>query len=233
MDSGTTPPSPPAPDLPPFGAAAILRTLLRLALVLLAAWLLHLALGWVMTETETLAEGASLRAGMLMLLLGALALLIAVPFVPGVELGLSLLLVEGGWIAPLVYLATVAGLMVSFLAGQLLPYATLHRTLADIGLRRLCRLIEALQPLGRAERLALLGSRLPARIAPWLLRHRYVAVAALVNMPGNSVLGGGGGILLLCGLSRLFSAPATAATLLLAVAPVPLLAWIYDGQLPF
>jgi len=45
-----------------------------MALVLLAAWLLHLALGWVMTETETLAEGASLRAGMLMLLLGALAL---------------------------------------------------------------------------------------------------------------------------------------------------------------
>lgn len=230
MDSDT---APPAPDLPPFGAAAMARTLLRLALVLMAAWVLHLLLGWVMVQTDTLAAGVSLRIGMLVLLLLTLAVLIAVPFVPGVELGLSLLLVEGGWIAPLVYLSTIAGLMASYLAGQLLPYATLQRVLADLHLRRLSLLTGALQPLGRSERLALLGARLPTRIAPWLLRHRYLALAALVNLPGNSVLGGGGGILLLCGLSRLFSTPATAATLLLAVAPVPLLAWVYDGQLPF
>jgi len=39
------------------------------------------------------------------------------------------------------------------------------------------------------------------------------------------VVGGGGGLLLLAGMSRLFRAGPVALTLALAVAPVPLVVW--------
>jgi hypothetical protein len=58
------------------------------------------------------------------------------------------------------------------------------------------------------------------------VRFRYVALALLINLPGSSLIGGGGGILLLAGLSGLFLPKATFLTLALAVAPVPLLVWL-------
>jgi len=42
-----------------------------------------------------------------------------------------------------------------------------------------------------------------------------------LNIPGNSLVGGGGGIAFIAGLSGLFSYPAYLATILIAVAPVP------------
>ncbi|MGB3315212.1 MAG: hypothetical protein WBB85_12430, partial [Albidovulum sp.] len=54
----------------------------------------------------------------------------------------------------------------------------------------------------------------------------YVLLALLINLPGNSLLGGGGGILLLAGMSRLFSPLATLATVAIAVAPVPILVYL-------
>ena len=56
----------------------------------------------------------------------------------------------------------------------------------------------------------------------WVLRRRYLVLALLVNLPGNSLIGGGGGILLAAGLSRLFQPVAVALTMLLATAPLPL-----------
>jgi len=43
-----------------------------------------------------------------------------------------------------------------------------------------------------------------------------------VNMPGNSIIGGGGGIMIVAGLSGIFTPLATFVTVVIAVSPVPL-----------
>ncbi|MBV6657485.1 MAG: hypothetical protein KI785_06920 [Devosiaceae bacterium] len=51
---------------------------------------------------------------------------------------------------------------------------------------------------------------------------RYVGVAAAFNLPGNALVGGGGGLALLAGLSGAFSFTGFAVATLIAVAPLPL-----------
>lgn len=208
---------------------AICRIVLRLCAVLTFAYGIHLLMGWV--TGLTLFEDDRLRVGILATFLVAYALLIAVPFVPGVEIGLSLMLMEGPWIAPLIYISTVAGLSLAHAAGEWVPHARLHRFFADLRLRQACRLLAAVEPLSRAERLNALRARAPAWLRPVATRYFYVLLAILVNMPGNTVLGGGGGILFAAGLSRLFLPPPTVATILVAVAPVPLAVWLFDIDL--
>jgi hypothetical protein len=48
-------------------------------------------------------------------------------------------------------------------------------------------------------------------------------LALAFNLPGNTLLGGGGGIALAAGMSGLYRPVAYLATVVLAVAPVPLL----------
>jgi hypothetical protein len=55
-----------------------------------------------------------------------------------------------------------------------------------------------------------------------LLRFRYLALAVAFNIPGNYLVGGGGGIALMAGVSRLYSVPGFLFTIALSVAPVPL-----------
>ncbi|NNL35816.1 MAG: hypothetical protein HKP35_08360 [Silicimonas sp.] len=54
------------------------------------------------------------------------------------------------------------------------------------------------------------------------MRNRYLALAIAINVPGNSLVGGGGGLAFVAGASGLFSFPAFLLTIMLAVAPVPL-----------
>lgn len=206
--------------------AAACRVILRLCAVVLFVYAIHLLMDWV--SGLKLFEDDHLRIGMLVVLLLAYALLIAVPFVPGVEIGLSLMMMEGPWIAPLIYISTVAGLSLSYGVGEWVPYARLRQTFRDLRLVKACDLLEAVEPLTRAERLEALRARAPAWIRPLATRYRYVLVAALINLPGNSVLGGGGGILFTVGLSRLFVPLQTVLTILVAVAPVPFAVWLFD-----
>jgi hypothetical protein len=67
----------------------------------------------------------------------------------------------------------------------------------------------------------------PRWVGKWVIGHRYILLAILINLPGNSFVGGGGGILLIAGLSRLFSYPAVLLTLVVATAPVPLAVWMF------
>lgn len=204
------------------------RTALRLALVIVVAYGLHLALTAVMEQTGALHDSAAgVRLGLLLLMLVAYAVLLAVPFVPGVEIGIALLAMEGSWIAPFVYVATILGLMLAFLLGRHLPYRILHRAFADLGMERACRLLETIEPLPPARRLEMLRRRLPERLAPHAVRWRYLILAGLFNLPGSAILGGGGGIALIAGLSRLFDTRATLLTVVLAVAPVPATVWLF------
>ncbi|WP_347311879.1 hypothetical protein [Defluviimonas sp. SAOS-178_SWC] len=212
--------------------ASIGRLLLRLGALALVVWLVHLLIGWTMTEADALKSDArSMPAlALVALLLVAYALLIALPFVPGAELGITLMMVEGAAIAPFIWAATLSGLALAYGVGSLLPDPMLRRFLADLGLRRAADLVATLQPLDRAARLDFLGARLPRRLSPLVRGQRYVLLALLINLPGNTLLGGGGGILLIAGVSRLFSLAATLLTIAIAVAPVPILVfWLGEG----
>jgi hypothetical protein len=206
-------------------AGAVRRTVLRVVIVLMLALVIHRLLTWASAEAE---HGASaLRPWMLALLLLAYAVLLAIPFVPGIEVGLTLMAMEGPWIAPWIYLATSSGMTLAYVAGDQLSYPRLRRILADLHLRRATRLVERLQPLGKAERLDLLRARAPVWARPFVTRFRYALMAVLINLPGNSLIGGGGGLMFLAGFSRLFHIPAMILTILLAVAPVPLAVWLF------
>ena len=150
------------------------------------------------------------------------AVLLAIPFVPGVEIGLGLMAMLGPPIAILVYLCTVLGLALSFIVGRLIPLSVLIHLARDIKLDRTSSLLKQIEPLGKQERLSLLVSKAPKRFVPLLLRFRYLALAAALNIPGNYVVGGGGGIALMAGVSRLYSIPGFLFTIALSVAPVPL-----------
>lgn len=157
------------------------------------------------------------------------AFMIAIPFVPGIEIGLALLVMVGPDIAVLVYGCTVLGLFVSFLIGYFIPQAWLKLGLQTLHLQRVSRLVGRMEHLGTKERLAFLVSRAPSRTIPFFVRHRYIALAVVLNIPGNALIGGGGGISIAAGLSKLYSPPAFLATLALAVAPVPLAVLVF-GQ---
>jgi hypothetical protein len=159
----------------------------------------------------------------------AYVLLMALPFVPGVEIGLALIFLLGPEIVPVVYLATVTALVASYSIGRLVPDRLLVRAFTTLGLTRAARLVESLVPLGAEERMARLLARAPSGIAPWLLRHRHWAIAATLNIPGNNLIGGGGGIALAAGLSRTISFPAFVLTVALGTSPVPLAVLLLSG----
>lgn len=142
------------------------------------------------------------------------------------------LMLEGTWVAPAVWGATVAGLMIAHGVGRLLPERTLSRLLRAVGLTRAADRLVALQPLERDQRLAVLREGLPRWVRRLATGGRYLLLALLTNLPGNIAPGGGGGLFLFAGFSRLFAPLPTLATAVLAVAPVPLAVWFpgYGGM---
>jgi hypothetical protein len=204
--------------------SAIWRNLVRLAAICLAAYLLHLLFDWARAEALIAKQGSmGLPVWAVLALLAAYALLIAIPFVPDVEIGLTLLMIGGAWVSPAVYGATVLGLAIAYGVGALLPDRALRALFQDLRMHSVVVAIDRLAPLTPQERLDRLTAQLPGWLAPVASRYRYVTLAILINTPGNMLLGGGGGLLMLAGLSRLFAPVPTLLTLLVAVAPVPLL----------
>lgn len=145
----------------------------------------------------------------------------AVPFVPGAEVGFALLMVLGARVALLVYAGMVIALLLAFLVGRMVPAPSIGSALAACGFLRAQRLVLRLAPLDADARLALLVDGAPRRLVPFLLRHRHLGLVAVLNLPGNSLVGGGGGIALCAGMSGLFHLPGFLAAILLAAAPVP------------
>jgi hypothetical protein len=146
--------------------------------------------------------------------------LMAIPFCPGIELGLALMAIGGTKVVPLVYLATVFALLAAFAVGRFVPQLALIGIFNSLGMHQTRDMLARIQALNAEERLALLQGA--GKKVQLLVRHRHLAVAVALNLPGNIALGDGGGIALAAGFSRLFSLPAFALTALIAVAPVPL-----------
>ncbi len=134
------------------------------------------------------------------------AIVLALPFVPAMEIGLLIMTVFGKWGAVGVWLATVAGLNLAYGLARTGPRAAaLDRAQFPEPIRRMARS---------------LGRRLPTSMLP------AAALALLLNLPGNTAIGGGGGIALLYGASRVLSWPRFALTVALATAVVPALFFI-------
>ena len=191
-----------------------------LAIVIAATWGAHLlreALDLqIMPENEQDVHKA--------IMVGTVAFvgLLAMPFVPGAEIGLAMLTAFGAAIAPLVYVATVLALCLSYTIGRVLPTTALVRFLYSIRMHRAADLVARAAPLSHDERIAMLLDGAPPRIVALALRRRYVALALALNIPGNALIGGGGGIALLAGLSGLFAPVPTVLAFAIAVSPVPL-----------
>ena len=206
--------------------ASVPAILLRLAGFVAVVLVLHRGMDWALARAAASAHADMMTLGVIAALLLAYAALIAIPFVPGIEIGLALLALRGAEIAPFVYAATLAGLSIAYLAGRRIPLDRIERGFAGIGMHRAADSVAALKPLSERRRLALLRARMPAFLADTAVRWRYVMLGLLLNLPGNAILGGGGGICLVAGLSGVYAPRATVLTLALAIAPLPLLAWL-------
>ena len=207
----------------PAGASPgmiVLRLAILIAVLIFATWVTHLIRDALNLQIRPDNEQQVHRA----IMLGAVAYigLLALPFVPGAEIGLAMLAAFGAAIAPLIYVCTVASMTLAFVIGRFLPIGALERLLSLLRMRRAAALVARAAPLSQEERLAMLLEGQSKRALSLALRYRYVALALAVNTPGNSVIGGGGGIMIMAGLSGIFSPLSTFVTVALAVSPVPL-----------
>jgi len=198
----------------------LLRLLVLAALILAANLLAGLLIDHL--EFDLRPSNEDMVHGMIMLSAALYAGLIAIPFVPGVEVGLALIAMLGSGIVLLVYACTLAGLTISFLIGRFLPLTAIVKLAEWFRFSRAADLLKRVEPLDGDDRLQFLLERAPKGALPFLLRHRYLALALAINLPGNFLIGGGGGIALVAGVSRLFTIQGFLLTIALAVAPVPL-----------
>ena len=204
------------------------RLIFRLTAVAAFVYLAKLGFDWVLAQTDEL-EGPTQTTAMTGLLIAALvgyAILIAIPFMPGVEVGIALLLMQGASVAPFVYLATLAGMIIAFLTGQHVSLDWLHGVFRDLRMIRACQMLDRIKNQPQEDRLERLTERLPKWIAWVAVDYRYISIALLINVPGSIAIGGGGGIMLLAGLSRLFRTGRMVMMLALATLPIPLVVWI-------
>ncbi len=184
----------------------------------------HWGSGWLIGLVGVdLSPGAASHARHVLLAgIAIYTALMAVPFVPGMEISLALLAAFGKQVAMFIYAATVAALMISYLIGRVVPARLIALFLGSLGQHRAEDLVRRLEPLDAKQRLETLIAHAPRMVVPTLLKHRYLAVAVALNVPGNAIIGGGGGIALLAGISGLFTFPRYLAIVSLAVLPVPL-----------
>ena len=154
----------------------------------------------------------------------------AIPFVPGIELGLALMVMLGPKGIVLVYLCTLLSLSLSFAIGRLIPLKVFSRLLGWLHLQKARNLVLQLEPLSSEEKLDFLLSTAPSKIIPYLLKHRYLMIAVTLNLPGNVLIGGGGGIGMIAGMSRLCPFPKYFLFVSLAITPLPIL--FLAGKLP-
>lgn len=62
----------------------------------------------------------------------------------------------------------------------------------------------------------------PKGISRVLVDHRDLALIAVLNMPGNALIGGGGGIALVAGMSGMFRPDRYLLAVAIAALPIPL-----------
>jgi len=156
--------------------------------------------------------------GGFILLAFSYSIFLAMPFIAGVEIGLLIMAIFGVPGVIVAYAGTLIGLNLAFGIGRLLPTMWVHKALTKIGL-----------PIGHEDFDTLLerlvkGSGWMSKFGKLMLHNRYVTLAVSLNFPGNALIGGGGGLSLLSGMSqRLVSWPFFVLVTIIATLPVPVL----------
>jgi len=191
-----------------------------IAFIVAATWGVHELRGalnlTIMPENEQQVHRAVMLGSFVFVVL------LAFPFVPGAEIGVALLTAFGASIAPLVYAGTVLAMVLAYAVGRVFPMEALVRFLRLLRMRKAAELVERAVPLSGEERIEMLMEGAPSRVVALGVRNRYLAMALAVNTPGNSIIGGGGGIMMMAGLSGIFAPLPTFLTIAIAVSPVPL-----------
>jgi len=132
------------------------------------------------------------------------AAILAIPFMPGLELGLIIMALFGTSGVTAAYLGTILGLLAAYSMGVWINhfsggYPTALRWAAP----------------NRLE--AFVGPKLSALAD----KYRYIILGLAFNLPGNSAIGGGGGISLISGMSGRFTVWKFVLTVMIATAPLP------------
>ena len=149
------------------------------------------------------------------------ALFLSIPFVPGMEIGLAMMMMFGIRGVVLVYLSTLLALSVSFFLGRWVSLRRLGLVCRWLRMDRAENLVNRIAGLKKEQRIELLLSAAPGRWVPFLLRYRHLSLMVLLNVPGNALLGGGGGIGFLVGVSGLLAYPSYLASVAVAILPFP------------
>lgn len=157
-------------------------------------------------------EHARLLDSMVALALVVYVLAMALPFVPGIEIGLALMMLLGEEGIVLVYVATQLALALSFALGRWVPARQVAAAFRWLGMDRAACLLQSGASFPSTDRGGLLG------------RRAGLALAVALNLPGNAVIGGAGGIGMLAGMSR--AIPAWRYVLLVAAATTPVPAFL-------
>jgi uncharacterized membrane protein YdjX (TVP38/TMEM64 family) len=149
------------------------------------------------------------------------ALALAMPFVPGIEIGLLIIALLGVTGALIAYLATVGGLTLAFAIGRVTPDGKLKALMHRIGIKAKEGSIDSsfqqLLELNNGK------STLRHKLFAYILRYRHLTLGVAFNFPGNSVLGGGGGLAILSGMSKQFGWKGFLMTVAIATSPLPIM----------
>jgi uncharacterized membrane protein YdjX (TVP38/TMEM64 family) len=207
------------PFVPSLGLRSVGIVLVWAALLVAGHSLSHMGFHDAQAMLSTMRDAAGVLA--LVSLALAYGVALAMPFIPGVELGLLIMAVFGPVGALVAYAGTIGGLSLAYAVGQVLPERVVARLLATIGIAMpRDGVTSAMQDMIAESRLT---RSAPRRLAAVLLDHRYLTLAVCLNFPGNAALGGGGGLALLCGMSKQFGWRSFFLTVAIATSPVPIL----------
>jgi len=203
-----------------FLAGIALRLAVLIALILAAGQLAVIVKDQLNLQVSPENHAAYQRA--IMLATAAYVALTTLPFVPGAELGMAMLSMFGASVALLIYAATVVSLCLSYAVGRVIPPPVCCWMLRKIGATRMAALVNEIMMLPRDQRLAHITRDVTTPVVLILTRYRYVGFALMINLPGNVVFGGGGGLAMAAGLSGIFAPLPFVLAVMVAVLPVPL-----------
>lgn len=203
-----------------LAAGIVMRLVVLIALILAAGQLAMMVKDHLNLQVNPENTAAFRKA--IALATAAYIALTALPFVPGAELGMAMLSVFGASVAPLVYGATVVSLCLAYAGGRLIPARICDVLLRRLGANRVAALVCETMRLPQNARLAHMTAGIRNPTVKRLTRYRYIGLALMINMPGNVVFGGGGGLAMAAGLCGVFAPLPFLLTVMIAVLPIPL-----------
>jgi len=205
-------------------------TLAKLSSIFLLIVLANISVSWLVGKLELQFFPEHLKILERAVLVGAILyiFLMAAPFLPGIEIGLALMMLLGPLGVALVYVCTVVALTISFGIGRVFPTHLLASLLGWLHLSRAESLLRKFERTPAEERLDFIAETAPRQTMQSLLKRRYLVLALLLNLPGNAFIGGAGGIAMMAGMSRLYSFPKYLLLISVAILPGPLLVLLSD-----